>query len=149
MSDYLQILHMPIFYQNLYYKKQNSDLKNIYYAFLTVCTPKNETCYLPFYDKFWKKIPRREVNFLFCSFSCWFQIWNRILNICVMFFFKSTFEKKKPGFYIINYILWNVTLFMRLKFNFKQLLFLHFFWINVSLWRYTVGAHLNFCNFSS
>ena len=55
---------------------------------------------LPPYDKFWKKIPRCEVNFLFCSFSCWFQIRNRILNICRMFFFKSTFKRKITRFFL-------------------------------------------------
>ena len=40
MGDSLQILHMPIFYQDIYQKKQNAERISPFNAFLTVCCPK-------------------------------------------------------------------------------------------------------------
>ena len=42
VSDYLQILHRPIFYQDIYQKKQNAEKISPFNAFLTVCCPKSQ-----------------------------------------------------------------------------------------------------------
>ena len=40
VSDYLQILLGPIFYQDIYQKKQNAEKISPFDAFLAICCPK-------------------------------------------------------------------------------------------------------------
>ena len=84
-------------------KKYEKKLLNLSDAYMHRITIKGYVgTMLLAYAKFWKKIPRCEVNFLFCSFSCWFQIRNQILNIYVVFFLNRHLRKNMPDFYIIN-----------------------------------------------